>query len=93
MIISFIYACIPVIWKLIVRDESYLCKENWIMFGLQWPAIFAFKLLNFFLINIVIVMFQMKVEFKSQIISMIDPRFAINKNITPILPKIIEASS
>lgn len=91
--ISFFYATIPLIWKLIIKDHSYNFKENWIIFALLWILVFTYKSLNAFLIQVIVVYFEMKLEFKSQIISMIDRKFAVNHDIKPILPKLNQASS
>lgn len=76
--IAFAYANIPIIWKLIIKDHSYNCRENWTIFAIQWLAMFMFKFFNWFLLRFVIIFFEMKIEFKCQIISMFDRTFAIN---------------
>ena len=90
---SLVYASIPVIVKGILRDESYNCYENWVIFGLQWLGVFIYKLLNYLLIMFAMLVVQMKTEFKKQVIAMIDPRFKFKHKITTVLPVIIEASS
>ena len=91
--LSFIYASIPVIVKASTSDDSYNFKENWIIFGTQWMAVFMFKIMNYFLIIFALVLIEMKLEFKKQGIAMINPRFKFTHKVTPVLPELLEASS
>lgn len=86
ILIGFVYATIPLIVKAITQDESYNFKENWIIFAIQWISMFSYKLFNSLLIVFVIVILEMKLEFKKQAIAMINPRFKFTHKVTPILP-------
>ena len=92
--IIIVYASIPLIWKgLISRDDSYNCRENWIIFAIQWLNMFIYKLLNYILVQFATLVVQMKLDFKKQIIAMISPTLKYTHKITPILPELLEASS
>ena len=87
-LISIVFASAPVIWKWIAKDESFFCHENLNIFALQWLVTFSLKFINFLLIRSVIILFEIKLFVKMHIMTMIDENFAINNNMTCILPKI-----
>lgn len=92
--ISVVYACLPLIWKgFIMKDESYNFRENWYIFAVQWMPMFLYKLFNYILIMMALIVLQMKLEFKKQIIAMINPNLKYTHKVTPILPELLEASS
>ena len=94
VLISIFYASIPLIWKgLISRDDSYNCRKNWMIFAIQWLGMFLYKLFNYLLVVFAVLVVQMKLDFKKQIIATISPTMKYTHKITPVLPELLEASS
>ena len=94
LLISIVYASIPLIWKgLISRDDSYNCRENWIIFAIQWLGMFSYKLFVYLLMIFALLIVEMKLDFKKQIIATINPTLKYSHKITPVLPEMLVASS
>ena len=76
--IAFLYASIPAVWKLIIKDETFFCKENMIIFGIQFFPMFWLKLSSLTLSNYTVHLYKIKLHFKMHILTMIDPQYAVN---------------
>ena len=46
-----------------------------------------FKMVNFMLMRFLIVMLNLRLFFKQQVLAMVDPKFAVNFKINRVLPK------
>ena len=77
MMIAMFYGFIPLIWKAICWETAFFHKENYIIFGLFFMNIFNLKMLNWALVKLLEILFDMKLDFKMNIISMLDPKFAV----------------
>jgi hypothetical protein len=63
-IISIIYVLIPIIVKSAINDESFFCKENYIIFGLSFLPTLILKRINLELLTNLIVLLDTKNHFK-----------------------------
>jgi hypothetical protein len=91
MMIALTYTLIPIIYKLISK-ENFFIKENMIIFACFFFSIFSLSMLNWAMLKLLEIFFDMKLMFKKNIISMLDPKFAIQHNMPQILPFIVESS-
>lgn len=92
MTLTLVYSLIPIIWKKIAHEEEFFCKENYLVFGLLFMNIFSLAMLNWYLIKLLEIFFDMKLYFKMNIISMLDPDFAITHKMEQKMPLILESS-
>ena len=76
MMIALTYTLIPIIYKLISK-ENFFIKENMIIFACFFFSIFSLSMLNWAMLKLLEIFFDMKLMFKKNIISMLDPKFAI----------------
>lgn len=76
MMLALVYTLIPIFYKLI-SQENFFIRENMIVFACFFMSIFSLCMLNWAMMKLLEIFFDMKLMFKKNIISMIDPKFAV----------------
>ena len=92
MSVAMVYTLIPIFYKLISGDNEFFIKENMVIFGCFFMSVFSLMMLNWAMLKLLEIFFDMKLMFKKNIISMLDPKFAVQNNMDQILPFILDSS-
>ena len=73
LMLTVIYSVIPIIWASIAQEEGFFCKQNYFIYFMLFLCIFSLTWINWTLIKLLEILFDMKLNFKMNIMCMLDP--------------------